>query len=190
MALTKRKDITLGSGKLYLQEYTGSTVPEVDAICVDTNIIGYIQGGATLEYKPTVYTAKDDLGLVSKTIITAEEATLKSGIMTWDGNTLAKLSATARVTETDADSSGGKPAKRSVKIGGVGNDNGKKYVLCFAHTDSEGKRNLYVRIVGKNQSGFTVSFAKDKETVVDAEFAAEPMDSDGTLIYYDEVYTA
>ena len=34
--------------------------------------------------------------------------------MTWDGNTLAKLSATARVTETDAAS--GKPAKRSVKI--------------------------------------------------------------------------
>lgn len=147
MALSKRKDITLGSGKLYAQEYTGTTVPETEAICTDDNILGYISGGATLSYKPTFYTAKDDLGLVSKTVITAEEVTLKSGVMTWDGNTLAKLSATARVTETDAAS--GKPAKRSVKIGGVDNADGKKYVLCFKHADKDGKRELYVRIVGK-----------------------------------------
>ena len=102
MALKKRKDITLGSGKLYVQEYTGTTVPETEAICTDDNILGYISGGATLSYKPTFYNAKDDLGLVSKTVLTAEEVTLKSGVMTWDGNTLAKLSATARVTETDA----------------------------------------------------------------------------------------
>lgn len=188
MVLTKRKDITLGSGKLYVQEYTGTTVPDTDTICTADNIIGYISGGATVSYKPTYYTAKDDLGLVSKTLITAEEATLKSGIMTWDGNTLAKLSATARVTETDAAS--GKPAKRSVKIGGVANDDGKKYVLCFFHEDKDGKRKLYVRIVGKNQSGFEIVFAKDKETVIDAEFSCDPMDTDGTLIYYDEVYTA
>ena len=31
---------------------------------------------------------------------------------------------------------------------------------------------------------------KDTETVIDAEFAADPMDAEGTLIYYDEVYTA
>lgn len=130
MALTKRKDITLGSGKLYVQEYTGTTVPDTDTICTADNIIGYISGGATVSYKPTYYTAKDDLGLVSKTLITAEEATLKSGIMTWDGNTLAKLSATARVTETDAAS--GKPAKRSVKIGGVANDDGKNTSCAFA----------------------------------------------------------
>ena len=168
MALAKRKDITLGSGKLYVQEYTGTTVPDTDTICTADNIIGYISGGATVSYKPTYYTAKDDLGLVSKTLITAEEATLKSGIMTWDG----------------------KPAKRSVKIGGVANDDGKKYVLCFCHEDKDGKRKLYVRIVGKNQSGFEIVFAKDKETVVDAEFSCDPMDTDGTLIYYDEVYTA
>lgn len=190
MALTKRKDITLGSGKLYMQEYTDTTIPEPETICVDDNILGYISGGATVSYKPTFYTAKDDLGLVSKTLITAEEATLKSGIMTWDGNTLAKLSATARVTETDADTSASKPAKRSVKIGGVANDNGKKYVLAFCHVDKDGKRKLYVRMVGKNQSGFEIAFAKDKETVIDAEFSCDPMDTDGTLIYYDEVYTA
>lgn len=92
------------------------------------------------------------------------------------------------MTETDAAT--GKLAKRSVKIGGVDNADGKKYVLCFKHADKDGKRELYVRIVGKNQSGFEIAFAKDKETVIDAEFAADPMDAEGTLIYYDEVYTA
>ena len=52
MALTKRKDITLGSGKLYVQEYTGTTVPETEAICTDDNILGYISGGATLSKLP------------------------------------------------------------------------------------------------------------------------------------------
>lgn len=53
MALTKRKDITLGSGKLYVQEYTGTTIPDTDTICTADNIIGYISGGATVSYKPT-----------------------------------------------------------------------------------------------------------------------------------------
>ena len=52
MAFKKRKDITLGSGKLYVQEYTGTTVPETEAICTDDNILGYISGGATLSSPP------------------------------------------------------------------------------------------------------------------------------------------
>ena len=41
-------------------------------------------------------------------------------------------------------------------------------------------------IVGNNQAGFTMTFAKDKETVVDAEFTCLPMDDEGTLIQYTE----
>ena len=52
-----------------------------------------------MEYKPSYYEAKDDLGYVNETIITEEEATLKSGIMTWNAETLNKLCDTARVTE-------------------------------------------------------------------------------------------
>ena len=44
-------------------------------------------------------------------------------------------------------------------------------------------------IVGRNESGFSLSFAKDKETVIDAEFTCTPMDSEGTLIYYMEEMT-
>ncbi len=41
-------------------------------------------------------------------------------------------------------------------------------------------------IVGKNTAGYTLAFAKDKETVIDAEFEAMPSDEQGTLIIYQE----
>lgn len=168
--------IVLGSGDVFISEFSGQ-IPENNVIETDENLLGRITGGATLEYKPEFYTAKDDSGTVSKTVITKEEALLKSGIMTWCGNTLKKLCATARVTEANG--------KRTVKIGGQGNDDGKSYIIRFVHKDSiDG--NIRVTIVGKNQAGFALAFAKDKETVIDAEFAAEPHDEDGTLIVYEE----
>lgn len=174
--MSKLERITLGSGDLFIKEYS-TTVPDVDEICVDGNFLGYIQGGATLEYKPTFYEAKDDTGVCVKTIITDEEATLKSGILTFNGKTLTMLCSTGRVTE-EGD-------KRIVKIGGVSNANGKKYVICFHHKDKiDG--DIWVIIVGQNQSGFSIAFAKDKETVIDAEFKALVQDSEGTLIKYIE----
>lgn len=170
--------IVLGSGKLYIDEFT-NTIPEDSAIEVDDKLLGYIQGGATLSYSPTFYEAKDDLGIVSKKIITEEEAVLKSGIMTWNGETLKKLTPTARVTEDASQKT------RTVKIGGVGNNDGKKYVLRFVHTD-EVDGDIRVTIVGSNEAGFELSFAKDKETVINAEFKAQPHDKDGTLIEYKE----
>lgn len=177
MASNTTDKITLGSGKLYVTDFDGSTIPDMDTVCVDTNLIGYIQGGASLEYKPTFYEAKDDLGYVSETIITEEEATLKSGIMTWNGKVLDKLSDTARVSE---DSS---KKIRTVKIGGIGNMKRKKYIIAFHHEDPE-DGDSWVVIVGQNQAGFTLAYAKDKETVIDAEFKALAQDKEGTLIMY------
>ena len=170
--------ITLGSGKLYLMVFEG-TLPETTDICVPDNLLGYIKGGATLEYTPTFYEAKDDLGYVVKTIITEEEALLKSGVLTFNGNTLDKLCDTARVTE-DATKK-----LRTVKFGGVGNAKRAKYVICFHHEDKiDG--DIWVMIVGSNQSGFSLAFAKDAETVIDAEFKALAQDDEGTLIKYIE----
>ena len=70
--MPEKDKITLGSGKLYMAEFTG-TLPEVSTLTVEENRLGYISGGATLEYKPTFYEAKDDLGYVVKTILTEEE---------------------------------------------------------------------------------------------------------------------
>lgn len=176
MAIDGKEKIVLGSGSLYCTEFSG-TLPDNATVETETNRLGYIQGGASLEYKPSFYEAKDDMGMVSKVIITEEEATLKSGIMTWNGKTLEKLSSTARVTEASG--------LRTVKIGGVGNDNGKKYVIHFVHEDPQ-DGDIRVTIVGQNQAGFTLAFAKDKETVIDAEFKAQPQDDEGTLIKYTE----
>lgn len=170
--------ITLGSGNLYCMLFTGE-IPENNVIETEENRLGYISGGATLEYKPTFYEAKDDLGVVVKTVITEEEVLLKSGIMTFNGKTLEVLCETGRVSED----SGKK--MRTVKIGGTKNANGKSYVIHFLHEDPV-DGDIRVTIVGKNQSGFTLAFAKDKETVIDAEFKALPQDKEGTLIKYQE----
>lgn len=170
------KRITLGSGHLYVTEFE-ETVPETSEICVEGNRLGYISGGATLEYKPTFYEAKDDLGYVVKTIITEEEVTLKSGVLTFNGKTLDKLCDTSRVTEANG--------LRTVKFGGAGNAKRAKYLICFHHEDPiDG--DIWVIIVGNNQAGFSLAFAKDKETVIDAEFKALPQDDEGTLIKYIE----
>ena len=170
--------IVLGSGKVYCLEFTDS-IPEDTIIETDANLLGLIQGGATLTYTPTFYEAKDDLGLVSKKFITEEEAILKSGIMTWNGATLKKLCSTARVT-TDTSTH-----TRTFKIGGSGNYDGKKYVIHFVHEDAV-DGDIRVTIVGSNEAGFELAFAKDKETVINAEFKAQPHDSEGTLIIYKE----
>lgn len=174
MAAPKR--IILGSGKIFAMKFTG-TLPEDTVIETTENRLGHIKNGASLEYGPEFYNAKDDLGEVQKSRLVNEEVKLKSGIMTLDANNIAKLSPTARVTEGDG--------KRTLKIGGAGNDNGEKYVIRFLHEDAE-DGNIRVTIVGRNESGFTLSFAKDAETVVDAEFTAFPHDSEGTLVIYEE----
>ena len=159
-----------------MTEFSGS-IPDNATLETEANRIGYIQGGASIEYKPGFYEAKDDLGYVSKKILISEEAVLKSGIMTWTLNALAKLINTGRVTEADT--------TRTIKIGGLDNYDGKSYVIHFVHED-EVDGDMRVTIVGSNEAGFTVAFAKDKETVVNAEFKAQPNDSEGTLIVIQE----
>ena len=174
--MPEKDKITLGSGKLYMAEFSG-TLPEVSTLTVEEHRLGYISGGATLEYKPTFYEAKDDLGYVVKTILTEEEATLKSGILTFNGKVLDKLCDSSVVKDQEG--------KRTVKIGGLGNAKNKDYVVVFHHEDKK-DGDIWVLIVGRNQSGFSLAFAKDKETVIDAEFKAIPHDNNGTLIEYIE----
>lgn len=174
---TDKEKIVLGSGKLYTMVFDKGVIPADLLLEVEANLLGLIQGGATLEYKPKFYEATDDLGLAQKNILTEEEITLKSGVMTWNGKTLTRLCSTARVEE--------ETGKRTVKIGGVGNQDGKQYVIRFVHKDPiDG--DIRITIVGNNQAGFSLAFTKDKETVIDAEFKASPMDDEGTKIIYEE----
>lgn len=173
MAKRDNTNITLGSGKVYITEYTGSTMPTHDTVCTDENLLGYIKGGAELSYTEETYEEKDDLGLVSKVITTSEEAILKLGLLTWNGETLQKLVDRCAVTSASG--------TRTIKIGGAGNTQGKKWVVCFKHEDTA-DGNLFVLICGRNTAGFTLTFAADAGTVIEPEFKAMPQDSDGTLI--------
>lgn len=168
--------ITLGSGKAYIMEYDGE-MPTVTEICVEGNILGKIQGGAELTYTAETHEEKDDLGTVAKVVVTAEEAVLKLGLITFNGETLAKLADRCTVTTASG--------KRTLTIGGAGNAQGKEWVVCFHHED-EVDGDIWVMIRGSNQAGLTLTFAVDAGTKIEPEFKALPCDDKGTLITYIE----
>ena len=180
MAKRDKSRITLGSGKIYLQAFADA-MPTVEDLCKEENLLGYIKGGAALEYTEETYEEKDDLGLVSKIITTSEEALLKCGLVTWNGETLKKLIDRCGVTE-----SGG---KRTTKIGGAGNAQGGYYAICFFHEDKK-DGNVWILIKGRNTAGATLTFAADEGTVVEPEFKAMPHDEDGTLVEFIEEIAA
>ena len=177
--MAKRTDpdkITLGSGKAYIMEYKDS-MPEVTAICVDDNLLGKIQGGAELSYSTETHEERDDLGTVAKVVITAEDAILKLGLITFNGATLATLADRCQVTEA--------AGKRTVHIGGAGNAQGKEWVVCFHHHDAiDG--DIWVMVRGANQAGLTLAFAVDAGSKLEPEIKALPSDDNGTLITYIE----
>lgn len=172
MGKRSKDTITLGSGKIYLQTFSNA-MPTVEDICKEENLLGYIKGGASLEYTEETYEEKDDLGLASKIITTSEEAILKCGLLTWNGSTLTKLVDRCKTEESDG--------KRITKIGGAGNAQGGYYAICFAHEDKT-DGNLWILIKGRNTAGATLTFAADAGTVLEPEFKALPHDDDGTLI--------
>lgn len=172
MAKRDKNTITLGSGKIYLQAFSTS-MPTVDTLCQDENLLGYIKGGASLEYTEETYEEKDDLGYVSKIITTNEEAVLKCGLLTWNGATLAKLVDRCQTSEASG--------KRTTKIGGAGNAQGGYYAICFHHEDKT-DGDLWILIKGRNTAGATLTFAADEGTVMEPEFKAMPHDVAGTLI--------
>jgi hypothetical protein len=172
MAKRDKSNITLGSGKAYIMEYVDA-LPEVADICKEENLLAYIKGGAELSYTAETTEEKDDLGIVSKVVTTTEEAILKLGLLTWNGNTLKHLADRCTVTEASG--------KRTIHIGGSGNAQGKEWVVCFAHEDTNGG-NLWVLVRGLNTAGMTLTFAADAGTVIEPEFKALPQDDKGTLI--------
>lgn len=177
--MSDKDDVKLGSGDLYIKEFTG-TLPDDETIEVEENKIGHIKGGASLEYTNEWKVVTDDMGVVIKNFLTKENVLFKSGILAWNGKVLKALSATARVTEPTAES-----PYRIVKIGGKKNADGKSYVIHFVHTKDDGKK-IKITIAGTSRNGFTIAFDPENESVIDAEFTAISQDADGTLVTYKE----
>ncbi len=174
--------ITLGSGNLYVTAFSGGEIPEDTEIETTANLIGLIKGGATLEYKPTEYAVNDDSFKVIKRFVIAEESTFKSGVLTWNLETLKNLIASGTYTDDSTEH------KRTLKLGGNGARLMKEYLIRFVHDTSDGEK-FRVTLVGTASEGFSIAFAPDKETVIDAVFKACGHDSSGTQVILEETYT-
>lgn len=176
----KTESYTLGSGHLRVNEIEDKDIPTTEDAWIQfvTNLIkthpvlGRIKGGASVDYTTEKTEDQDDLGYVIIDMLKSEKIELKSGIMTWDGETLEKLCATARVSTNET------TKVTTIKIGGLGNQNSKRYVICFEHYSHL----LRVVIIGKNTNGFSITFDQDKATVIDSVFRAGALDNDGTLL--------
>lgn len=171
-------DIILGSGELYLMEFSGA-IPDDAAIEAEENRAGNIKGGAKLEYSTSSQTVKSDNGRVRKTILTEETVKFVTGMITWAKLWIQALISTARVDETT------KPKHRVYKIGGLSQQNKKRYLYRFVHTKDDGRK-VRVTVTGKNTGTISLAFDPENPTTVDAEISADSLDSEGTLIILDE----
>lgn len=174
------KKINIGSAECFRTAWNG-TVPELSTICVEANRFTHIKNGATVDYNQEKVIETDDLEMVSKTALKSENVKVKFGVMTFDGDTMKYLVATARegtTTET---------GKTLTKLGGVSNDDETSYLWCLHHIDKK-DGDIWVVFVGKQNAGVTIEFKPDSATVINAEVDAEPLDDDGTkLLYFEEV---
>lgn len=172
------KEIILGSGDLYIVEFTGE-IPEDSVIEAEANCAGDIKGGATLEYSQTSQTVKDDKGRVKKTITTEEDVKFKTGLITWVQTYIKALISTARVDTAT------KPGHRVYKLGGLANQSKTRYLWRFVHTRDDGRK-LRVTVTGKNTGTVSLAFKPEDATQVDAEITANTLDKEGTLVIIDD----
>jgi len=173
---TEKVGIPVGSGYIYESAFSG-TIPDDATIETADNRLGYIEKGATLNYKPTFKQFKDDMGKVMRNKLTAEEATFKFGLISWAYGKLNSLISTARVTESNG--------KRTIKIGGLDNDDGVQHLFRFVHPDNE-LGDLRITIIGTNTGGLQLDYKPDDTTDASPEITAMPSDDEGTLIIMEE----
>jgi hypothetical protein len=162
-------DITLGSGRIYIVEYTGETIPADNVIETAANQFGYTSGGATLSYETEFTDISDDCGDVKENFLKSDSATFSCGAFMGKAEDILKICPTA----SSATASG----VTTVKIGGVGNDNNKKWLVRFKHITKD----LRLTIIGKNTDGFELAFSADDAVKLEPTFTCSAMDSNGVL---------
>ena len=178
------EQIVLGSGMLYVAPYDALTgIPDDAALEVEVNKLGLIKGGASLEYKPEEYEIFDDSYSVHERFVISEEVSFKTGVLTWNMETLNKL-----VAKSDYSDDTG-TFVRTLKLGGVGARKMAKYVVRFVHDYGDAVGNKFrMTMVATASNGLSLAFAPDKETVVDAEFKAMAHGNDHVQLILSEGY--
>lgn len=182
MSKNKRKEIdriAIGSVDIYAIEAVSNAIADIPAdevLEVGSNLIGRTKDGATFTYTPTYYTAKSDDGKAKRSALTDEEGKVSFGLITWNGNTIQKLVATASVTIENGE--------RLTEIGGIENDDGKTYLFRAVHKDKI-KGDVRYTFIGRNTQGFAAAYKPNQETVITPEIEVDPFDN-GRLFRYKE----
>ena len=142
-------NVTLGSGYIYVVELPATgVIPADSAIEIAGNQFGYTKGGATLAYETDFAEITDDNGQIKESFLNTDSATFKCGAFMGSAADIVKICPTATATTADG--------VTTVKLGGVSNDDNKKYIVRFKHKTEP----LRVTIVGKNTDGFEFWLSK------------------------------
>lgn len=170
------EQVILGAGDWYVQEWSSGAV-DLATLCVEANRIGNTSGGATLEYTIDTYTVEDDMGRVRRTFKTKGNATMKTGLLTFDVAALSQLMSMGEITTENG--------KTVLKLTG-GKESLKKFCVGFVYTDDDTGEIIRVGMVATNTAGISLAFTKDKETVVDVAFQAESNGVDDVIVIVEE----
>ena len=163
-------NITLGSGYIYIVELpSNGTIPGDSSIETTANQFGYTKGGATLAYETECNEINDDNGQIKEQFLSTDKCTFKCGAFMGQPADIVKICPTASATTSNG--------VTTVKLGGVGNDDNKKYVVRFKHKTEP----LRVTIIGKNTDGFELTFNADDAVTLEPTFTCSTMDSNGVL---------
>lgn len=155
-------EILMGSGELYMYEFTGEEIPEHATIETDDHNVGHCNSGFSIDYKPEIYDVKNQYGKIVKRFTKSEDITVKTGIISWSLDKLNLLS-TAQLAidaqkKTRTLTFGGKKALKTV-------------LVRFVHEKENGKK-LRFTAIAQGGNGFALEFSGDKELTIDAELAA------------------
>ena len=166
MSNPNKEDIILGAGEVYIYEFDGDSIPEDSIIETDEHNVGDCSSGFSVDYKSEAYEVKNQYNKTVKKFIIGETCSAKTGIIRWSLDKLAMLS-TAKITETEADTSN--PKKRKLVVGGDGNSL-KTVLLRFVHKKEDGNK-IRFTMVGQGGNGFALEFTT-KELSIDTQIDA------------------
>lgn len=158
----EKDEIIFGAGELYLNEFTGNTIPEDEEIETPDFNVGHCSGGFSVDYKPEKYNVENQYGKIVRSYVIKEEIVAQTGILSWDLNKLALLS-TAKISVD-------KENKKKILEFGGSNPTIKTVLLRFVHTKENGKK-LRFTMIGQGGNGFAIEFTT-KELTVDAQITA------------------
>ena len=142
--MSEKDEIIFGAGELYLNEFTGNTIPEDEEIETPDFNVGHCSGGFSVDYKPEKDNVENQYGKIVRSYVIKEEIVAQTGILSWDLNKLALLS-TAKISVD-------KENKKKILEFGGSNPTIKTVLLRFVHTKENGKK-LRFTLIGQGGNG-------------------------------------